>query len=46
MPKNEKIKDNKVKILIYQGHIHQISIADDIKDKQEYLIEKKVKNSD
>lgn len=46
MPEKGTIKDNNVKIVIYQGHIHQIHIGDDLKDRKENLIENKVKNSE
>ncbi|MFX0042543.1 MAG: hypothetical protein ACFE8L_06495 [Candidatus Hodarchaeota archaeon] len=46
MPENSMIKENKVKIVIYQGYIHKISISDDIEEKKQNKIEKKVKNNE
>ncbi len=45
MAENLVSKDKKVKIVIYQGHIHIINFNDDIKDKKQNLIERNTENS-
>ena len=46
MPDSLGNKDKKVKIVIYHGHIHNIMLSEDIKDKKQNLIEKNIKNSE
>jgi len=45
MAENLVSKDKKVKIVIYQGHIHIINFNDDIKDREQNLNESNTKNS-
>jgi hypothetical protein len=46
MPENIENKEKKIKIVIYQGHIHKISIFDDTNDRKQNELEKKAKTSD